>query len=297
METSVQEDRKVDWSVLDADAAYLILIKKPRGELKHLIYELQPELWKVERALNVPVYESLKLEKGWALKTTHELAEIAAIILPSLERAKREHAEMEATYGKADDLRKQIEVKVREYEALCREANVVPTFLFPKGFRFMSSLQLQEHLNAANGCVEYAQKRIAGKRAEAEIRAQHELELKRINDERNARRDLRKAELDAILRPYTETVTKILEHPVFRSVSVKLPMLQLDRFTVEFQLGTLGEEGYQLLLNKARAEITTNQRKLREPMRRAHQSAQSRGITKLGFEDYLRKEGFEHLLK
>jgi hypothetical protein len=304
MEASVQEDRKVDWSVLDADAAYLILIKKPRAELKHLIYEQQPELWRIERALNVPINESLKLEKGWALKNTHELAEIAAIILPSLERAKRELAEMEAEHGKPDDVRKEIEAKVREYEALCKEARVTPSFYYPKGYKGMNSKQLRDHLKAVEGWVEFARKRVhergaeaERKQREAEIRAQHELEMKRISDERNARRDQRKAEIEGILSGYAEMLTKLLEHPVFRSASIKLPKLELDRFTVEFQLGTLGEEGYQLLLNKARNEIATNQRKLREPMRRAHQSAQSRGLTKLDFESYLKQEGFEHLLK
>lgn len=303
MEASVQEDRKVDWSVLDADAAYLILIKKPRAELKHLIYELQPELWKIERVLNVPINESLKLEKGWALKNTHELAEIAAIILPSLERAKRELAEMEAAYGKADDVRKEIEAKTAEYQRLCKEARVTPSFFYPKGYRGMNPKQLHDHLKKVDGWLEFARERVQERGAEverkqheAEIRAKHELEMKRISDERNARRDARKAELNGIISGYTELVTKLLAHPVFQRANFKLPKLGVDLHT-ELMLGSLGEEGYQLLLTKARNEITNTKRKLREPLRRAHESAKARNLTKLDFESYLEQEGFAHLIK
>lgn len=138
--------------------------------------------------------------------------------------------------------------------------------------------------------------RIAEKKrkAESEIRAQHELEMKRISDERNARRDARKAELNGIVSGYTELVTKLLAHPVFQRASFKLPKLGIDLHT-ELMLGSLGEEGYQLLLTKARTEIANTKRKLREPLRRAHESAKARNLTKLDFESYLEQEGFSQL--
>src|SRR5262249_14629630 len=151
-------------------------------------------------------------------------------------------------------------------------------------------------LGSLNGEIEKARVAEERRKAESEIRAQHDLEMKRISDERNALRDKRKGELDEVLRPYTETVTKLLEHAVLRNASIKLPKLELDRFTVEFKLGTIGEPEFQLLLRKARDEIVACKRKAREPLRRAHQSAHSRGLTKLDFESYLKQEGFADLL-
>ncbi len=297
MEASVQEDRKVDWSVLDADAAYLILIKKPRGELKHLIYELQPELWKIERALNVPINESLMLEKGWALKTAHELAEIAAIILPSLERAKRELEEMESAYGKADEIRKEIEGCHRVYVELCRKVNVYPTFVFPKGFRYMNPSQLQPMLMNSREAVEHARKRVVERGAEAE-REKREAEIRREHRERVLEEErkhhtlmtARRSRLDEVFTEYEAQIKRIKDHPVLGRAIASTPRFTLGHRDLHLFAFSTEEENQKRVL-AAKNECAAALRKLREPMRRAWQSAYDRREVRVEFKAYLEQEG------
>lgn len=271
-------------------------------KLVDFIKENQKRLWDTETALNIWFDDRLRLEKGWAHKSNAELGELGMRVEHLLNIRLIELAEMEATYGKADDIRKEIVANKTEYEECCKKVNVIPTFCLPLGFRSMNPYQLQSLLASSKDAVEFGRKRVLErgaqlerKQAEAEIRARHEEELKRISAERNALRDTRKAELESILTPYTETMAKLLAHPVLRSANVKLAKLTVDLRT-EMTLGSLGDEGYALLLKRARDDVAHAMRKMREPLRRAHQSAHSRGATKLGFEAYLREEGFESLL-
>jgi hypothetical protein len=274
-----------------------------RHEAINEIIRLQGELWKIEQSLNLPFGERVRLEKGWTSRDRNTIANLGAEVFLAHHKRGIELRMMEAAYGNTDDVRKEIEVLSNECTAFCREAKVNNAFFFPKGFRYMNSYELQSVLARAKQARDTMHLLVLERAAEAkrkereaEIRAAHEQELKRIDAERNARRDERKAELEGIVSGYTEMVTKILEHPVFRSASIKLPKLQLDRYMIEFKLGTLGDEGYQLLVRKTRDGIADAKRKLREPLRRAHQSAHSRGITKLSFEECLKEGGFESLL-
>lgn len=272
--------------------------KLNRHELISEISKRQNRLWLVCQALNLPEDDRLLLDKNWMSSGLQELALIATHVETEYTKRKLELEAMETKYGKADDIRKVIEGLHVEYSGLCRDLKVNNAFFFPKGFRYMNSHELQDVLARARQQID--QMRLLAidraaeakrKQAEAEVRATHERELKRQHEAREAVRLARVAELQGIIAPYTELMTKLLAHPVLNAASVKLPKLNIDLRT-ELMLGSLGDEGYALLLKRARDDIASATRKLREPLRRAHQSAYSRGITKLTFEEYLRKEGF-----
>lgn len=295
--------RGIDGELLEVAKRFHKKLMSNYSKGRHELYELQQELWAYEQKLNTRADLRVQLAKGWLDQPSYELAHLFTGMSMRLRLLKGDLAEMEDKYGKADDVRKEIEALSNECTELCREAKVNNAFFFPKGFRYMNSCELQTVLARAKQARDtmhllVLERAAEAKRraAEAEIRAAHEQELKRIDAERSARRDERKAELEGIVSDYTEMVAKILEHPVFRNASIKLPKLQLDGYLIEFKLGTLGDEGYQLLVRKTRGEIAVAKRKLREPLRRAHQSAHSRGITKLSFEQCLKEGGFESLL-
>lgn len=258
------------------------------GKAKHEIYVLQAKLWDVERKLNTHRDDRIYLAQGWLNGPSYELAHLFVRMTTRYEALKGDLERMEADHGKAEDICKEI-LKLHAE---------LPSYRLPRWLDRFNPAQLNSTLDSLKYAIETAREREAEtlhKQREAKTRAAHEQELKRIDAERSALRDARKSELGGIVRNYTEMVTKILAHPVFRGASITLPKISVDTRT-EFTLGTLGEEGYQLLVRKAREEIAAAKRKLREPLRRAHQSAHSRGITKLSFEECLKQEGFADLL-
>jgi len=274
-----------------------------RGALKNTIFHIQARLWEIETKLNLPLEQRVLLEKGWAQLGNEELITLSSKINDGLMRRSEELAQMEAEYGKADDIRKEIEAVVGEYEALCKEVKVVPTFLFPKGFRFMNAKELQNLLKIARECRELANQRllerqVAVLRKQEAIEREKQAEIRREESSAgmqkiNALRDSRLRLINEIATPLVALQNAI---KMDRNLGIAVPKINLPLRT-SLMLGLMKDEDFNLLAAQHRRDIESAIRAMREPLRRAHQSAQARGATKVDFKAYLQQLGYDQLLK
>lgn len=275
-----------------------------RGALKNEIFTNQQNLWEIETKLNLPLSERALLGKGWANLNDTELTLLAAKISEQLKSRSEELAQMEAEYGKADDVRKEIEALVEEYREACKEVDVIPTFFFPKGYRYKNPSQLQSYLKAAREWTSFAKQRVlerAGnlllrKQAAAEREKQAEIERQQASVELEAINALRETRLRMIfeITAPLRAVREVLKNN--KDLNSNAPNVELS-LRSSLMLGLMKEEDFVALAAAHQKDVAAVMRKLREQLRRAHQSAQARNLTKLGFEEYLKQNGLQSILK
>lgn len=279
--------------------AYACFIALGRKTAIGTVVKLQAELWVVEQALNTPLEQRLTLGKDWTKGTEEAIAECGARVSTKLTEQKMRLEEMESTYGKADDLREQIVALLNEYNDLIKTAPGGGREWFPpKGFRSMNSLQLKAVLinskNALGALREYiaaAVQREADRIAQLERAEILRKESAEFIAKMSAIRNAREEQVLSVTASYVEAIEKLKAHTTFGQAV--LPKVDL---TISRPLW-LEEAEFQSALEQLRAKIVAAKRGLREPMRRAWQSAYSRKFVKLDFKPYLEQEGFADLLK
>ena len=116
-------------------------------------------------------------------------------------------------------------------------------------------------------------------------------ELAEFSAKMSALGDARDEEVKSVTAPYKEAVEKLKTHEVFRQAV--LPKVDLEIMKARW----LKEADFQSALEQLKGRVVAARRGLREPMRRAWQSAHSRKQVKLDFKPYLEQEGFADLLK
>lgn len=265
------------------------------------IIKTQNALWLISQALNLPMEDRLTLDKGWTSRSLSQLVHTGALV--SLEHRKREAElqQMETTYGKADEIRKEIEGLNRTYLRLCEELKMYPARLFPKGFRYMNSFELQSVRKNAMEQVAYAQARVAEQLEKIEQRKREDAQAATRRAERavleaqlDAKRNKRKAELEGVYAEYDATLKRLKDHPVLGNFRAATPRFTTDhRDQQAFVLAD--EASFEARVRQAQAQCANAIRSLREPLRRAWQSAYDRRTVRVDFKEYLEQEGFGHL--
>lgn len=278
--------------------AYACFIALGRKTAIGTVVKLQAELWVVEQALNTPLEQRLTLGKDWTKGTEEAIAECGARVSTKLTEQKMRLEEMEAAYGKADDLREQIVAQLVELNSLGQTAGYTRTWYPPKGFRSMNSTQLKSYLSNVEYQIGIFREEMA---LAAKIAAECVARLERAETARKELAELsakmsalgaaRDKQILSVTASYKEAVEKLMAHEVFRQAV--LPKIDLEIKEARW----LKEADFQSALEQLKGRVVAARRGLREPMRRAWQSAYSRKLVKLDFKPYLEQEGFADLLK
>jgi hypothetical protein len=305
-EPATPDDREEgpSWDEVEHDREVTRFEGMQRKPMIDEVIRLQTEYWRLEQALNTPFDSRIQLQQGWMARPDNDLAHIGARLSVESQRSKRELKIITDAHGQPEPLRAIIESMmpgvckaVQAFVADGGRLDLEDRFPgFPRGFTYMNARQLDRFLEALRELGhKYEDKLVERKRAREAETAHRQ----RLADEYARRQDLcarRKSEMEGELNEFNQLVVALLGHTHFCRIGLVSPSPLKLSYVTESQLGTIGEPGYKLLLDDLRKKVANEKRKLREPMRRIWQSVQSRGVTRLAFEAYLKQEGFGHLL-
>jgi hypothetical protein len=298
-------ERGVRGESLDAAVSfYKRLMSSNERQAKRELFVLQAKLWDVEQKLNAPMNERIVFEQGWLNGPSYELAHLFVRMTERLSAQSAALEEMNRKHGHPDGLRAIVEsmmpdvIKaVQAYVAAGGRLDAEDRFPgFPRGFRYMNAREVDDLISDLRELRHKYEAKLVERKQAREAETAHR---QRLADEYARRQDLcarRKSEMEGELNEFNQLVVALLGHTHFCRIGLVSPSPLKLSYVTESQLGTIGEPGYKLLLDDLRKKVANEKRKLREPMRRIWQSVQSRGVTRLAFEAYLKQEGFGHLL-
>lgn len=278
------------------------LMSMKERQAKHELFVLQAKLWELEQKLNTPINERIVLEQGWLNGPSYELAHLYVRMTERLKLQTAAFKEISDKHGHADELRAIVESMMPD---VCK---AVQAFVadggrldpedrfpgFPRGFTYMNALELDGFITTLRELGhKYEDKLVERKQArEAEAERHQRLAVESARLEGMSR--LRKAKLESVYADYDAMVKRIKDHPVLGRISASPPRFTIGHRDLQ-RFAFANDSEFETRLKDARQECVAATRALREPLRRVWQSAQSRGVTRLGFQEYLVQEGFGSL--